>query len=143
MCSFSNNRLVIVLLLVVDSRYEEQNAQFCKVTPAKNRIFYLHFRGIHCTLPYVGEGIGLVSKDWTIMFGKWRKRLIDGQMIKAEICNILGYSQTVHLSINQDSSAVVIVFAEICIIWNFSRVNLYAQMISMSRSSFELKVVGQ
>jgi len=57
MCSFSNNRLVIVLCLVVASRYEEQNTPFCKVTHAKNRIFYLHFREIHCTLSYVEGGL--------------------------------------------------------------------------------------
>jgi len=85
----------------------------------------------------------LVSKDWTIMFGKWWNRLIDSQMIKAEICNILGYCQTLFPSINQDLSAVAIIFTEICIIWNFRWVNLYAQMVSMSRSSFELKEVGQ
>lgn len=89
------------------------------------------------------EGSDWVSKNWTIMFGKWWNRLIDCQMIKAEICNILGYFQTLFPSINQDLSAVAILFTEICIIWNFRRVNLYAQMVSISRSSSEFKAVGQ
>lgn len=89
------------------------------------------------------EGSDWVSKNWTIMFGKWWNRLIDSQMIKAEICNILGYFQTLFPSINQDLSAVAIIFTEICITWNFRRVNLYAQMVSMSRSSSEFKAVGQ
>ena len=85
----------------------------------------------------------MVSKDWTIMFGKWWNRLIDSQMIKAEICNILGYCQTLHLSINWDLSAVAIAFAGICINRNFSRLNLYARMVFLSCPSFELKEVGQ